>query len=99
MDDNGRPTTGMSQYRIAGKDFNKLMSILSVSDDYLSHMKSFYPFIGVIMKYLLMCCTEEKKLDLMSIGECQALMDETVAYCETLRKSGPPTPSNRSGRL
>jgi hypothetical protein len=40
------------------------------------------------MKYLLMCCTEEKKFDAMSQSECDALMAETVAYCEALRKSG-----------
>jgi hypothetical protein len=40
------------------------------------------------MKYLLMCCTEEKKLDTMSKSECGALMNETSAYCEALQKSG-----------
>ena len=40
------------------------------------------------MKYLLMCCTEEKKLETMSKSECQALIDETSAYCEALQKSG-----------
>src|SRR2546425_2790424 len=40
------------------------------------------------MKYLLMCCTEEKKLTTMSKSECEALMDETSAYCEALQKSG-----------
>jgi len=40
------------------------------------------------MKYLLFCCHEEKSLDTMSKSECDALMDETSAYCEALRKSG-----------
>jgi hypothetical protein len=40
------------------------------------------------MKYLLLCCHEEKKLDSMPKSECDALMDETVSYCETLKKSG-----------
>ena len=40
------------------------------------------------MKYLLMCCTEEKKLDAMSKSECDALMEETSAYCEALHKTG-----------
>jgi hypothetical protein len=40
------------------------------------------------MKYLLLCCHEEKKLDSMSNSECAALMDETMAYCEALKKSG-----------
>ena len=40
------------------------------------------------MKYLLMCCTEEKKLANMSKSEYGALMDETSAYCEALQKSG-----------
>lgn len=40
------------------------------------------------MKYLLLCCHEEKKLDSMSKSECDAIMEETVAYCEALKKSG-----------
>ncbi|HKQ35102.1 MAG TPA: YciI family protein [Nitrospiraceae bacterium] len=40
------------------------------------------------MKYLLLCCHEEKKLDSMSNSECDAMMSETRAYCETLRQSG-----------
>ncbi len=40
------------------------------------------------MKYLLLCCHEEKKLDSMSKTECDAIMEETVAYCEVLKKSG-----------
>ena len=40
------------------------------------------------MKYLLMCCTEEKKLATMSKSEREAVTDETSAYCEALRKTG-----------
>jgi len=40
------------------------------------------------MKYLLLCCHEEQKLDSMSKSECAALMEETMAYCEALKKSG-----------
>jgi hypothetical protein len=40
------------------------------------------------MKYLLLCCHEEKKLDSMSKSECAAVMEETMAYCEALKKSG-----------
>jgi hypothetical protein len=40
------------------------------------------------MKYLLLCCHEEKKLDPMSKSECAAVMEETMAYCEALKKSG-----------
>ncbi len=40
------------------------------------------------MKYLLLCCHEEKKLDSMSTSECGAVMEETMAYCEALKKSG-----------
>ena len=40
------------------------------------------------MKYLLLCCHEEKKLDSMSQSECVAVMEETMAFCETLKKSG-----------
>ena len=40
------------------------------------------------MKYLLMCCTEEKKLATLSKSECDALMDETSAYCAALQKNG-----------
>ncbi len=40
------------------------------------------------MKYLLLCCHEEKKMDSMSKSECVAVMEETMAYCEALQKSG-----------
>ena len=40
------------------------------------------------MKYLLMCCHEEKKWDSMSNSECDAVMEETMAYVEALKKSG-----------
>jgi hypothetical protein len=40
------------------------------------------------MKYLLMCCHEEKKWDSMSKRECDAVMEETMAYVEALKKSG-----------
>jgi hypothetical protein len=40
------------------------------------------------MKYLLLCCHDEKELDSMSKSECDALMEETMAYCEALKKSG-----------
>jgi len=40
------------------------------------------------MRYLLLCCHEEKKLDSMSKSECDAIMEETMVYCEALKKSG-----------
>jgi hypothetical protein len=40
------------------------------------------------MKYLLMCCHKEKRLETMSQSEFDALMDETSAYCEVLYRSG-----------
>ena len=40
------------------------------------------------MKYLLLCCHEEQKLDSMSKIECATLMEETMTYCEALKKSG-----------
>jgi len=40
------------------------------------------------MKYLLLCCHEEKKLDSMSETECVVVMEETMAYCEALKQSG-----------
>ena len=40
------------------------------------------------MKYLLLCCQEEKKVDAMPKSECDAVMQETMAYCEALKKSG-----------
>ena len=33
------------------------------------------------MKYLLLCCHDEKKWDSMSKNECDAVMEETMAYC------------------
>ena len=40
------------------------------------------------MKYLLMCCTEQKKLAAMAKSEREALIDETTAYCEALHNNG-----------
>ena len=40
------------------------------------------------MKYMLLCCHEEKKVDSMSKSEFHALMEETMTYCEALKKSG-----------
>jgi hypothetical protein len=40
------------------------------------------------MKYLLMCCHDEKKFDSMSKAECDAVMEETISYCDALKKSG-----------
>src|SRR5574338_1729519 len=40
------------------------------------------------MKFLLFCCMEERKLEALSKIEVEALMDETSAYCEALRKNG-----------
>ncbi|MCW5784797.1 MAG: YciI family protein [Nitrospirales bacterium] len=40
------------------------------------------------MKYLLFCCHEEKKFDSMPKSEGDALMNETLTYCETLKRSG-----------
>jgi hypothetical protein len=41
-----------------------------------------------IMTYLLLCCHEEKEFDAMSKSECDAMMEETMAYCEALKKTG-----------
>jgi hypothetical protein len=43
---------------------------------------------GPAMKFLLICCHEEKVLAEMSKNDCDALMEETLVYCETLHKSG-----------
>ena len=40
------------------------------------------------MKYLLMCCHDEKEFDSMSKSECDAMMEETMAYCQALKQSG-----------
>lgn len=40
------------------------------------------------MKYLCMVIVDEKKLKALSQGKSQALDDESLAYDETLRKSG-----------
>lgn len=40
------------------------------------------------MKYLLLCCHEERTFDSLSASESSAIMDETLAYCDALRKSG-----------
>jgi len=40
------------------------------------------------MKYLLLVCRDEKSLNAMPPGEWNALVRETNAYLDTLRKSG-----------
>lgn len=40
------------------------------------------------MKFMLLCCTEEKKFADMPKSEVQAIMEETFAYCEALHKNG-----------
>jgi hypothetical protein len=40
------------------------------------------------MKYILLCCHDEKTVDSMSKSEHDAVMEETMAYCEALKKSG-----------
>jgi hypothetical protein len=40
------------------------------------------------MKYLLMCCHDEKEFDSMCKNECDAIMEETMAYCQALKQSG-----------
>jgi hypothetical protein len=40
------------------------------------------------MKYLCMVIVDEKKLDAMPESDFQALVDESLAYDETLRKGG-----------
>jgi hypothetical protein len=40
------------------------------------------------MKYMFLCCHEEKKVDSMSTSEIDAIMEETMSYCEVLKKSG-----------
>ena len=40
------------------------------------------------MKYLLLCCHDEKQADSMSKSECDAVMEETMAYCEALKNNG-----------
>ncbi len=47
------------------------------------------------MKYVLFCCAEERELNAMPKSEMDALMDETVAYTEELRKSGQYIASER----
>ena len=65
------------------------MSILVIENDYKLRT-AFHSQIGGVeaMKYLLLCCHEEKKLDSMPESECDALMEETMVYCEALKKSG-----------
>ena len=40
------------------------------------------------MKFMIMCCTEEKKLADMPKADLETVIDETSAYCEALHKSG-----------
>ncbi len=47
------------------------------------------------MKYVLLCCAEERELNAMPKSEMDALTDETVAYTEELGKSGQYIASER----
>lgn len=47
------------------------------------------------MKYMLFCCNEEKKLDAMSESDMAAVMDETYAVIDELKKSGRYIASER----
>lgn len=40
------------------------------------------------MKYLLLCCSDEKQREAMSTRESDAVMEETIAYCDALKQSG-----------
>ena len=40
------------------------------------------------MKYLLLCCHDEQAWDSMPKSQCEAVMEETMVYCEALKKSG-----------
>jgi hypothetical protein len=40
------------------------------------------------MRYLCLVYVEEKNLNALSRGEREALSDESMAYCEVLRKNG-----------
>jgi hypothetical protein len=65
------------------------LSILVFPNDYGQQQPiTSIPEVRRAMKYLLMCCTEEKKLAGLSKSECEALMQETSAYCEALHKNG-----------
>jgi hypothetical protein len=65
------------------------MSILIFANDcVMSAGRSHWNRRVGAMKYLLMCCHEEKELDAMPKSECDAVMEETMAYCEALKKSG-----------
>jgi hypothetical protein len=64
------------------------VSILLVLNDYLRQQSLTFTWGVRIMKYLLMCCTEEKKLADMPKHELDAVIEETSAYCEALGKSG-----------
>jgi hypothetical protein len=40
------------------------------------------------MKYLLLCCIEERKFEAMSEHECESFMEALAAYCDQLQKAG-----------
>ena len=40
------------------------------------------------MKFLLMCCSDERKIEALPKPEIDLLMEEMGAYCEALHKSG-----------
>ena len=40
------------------------------------------------MKFLLMCCSDERKIEALTKPEKDELMEQMGAYCEALHKSG-----------
>ena len=64
------------------------MSILVIVSDYLSSTRVQSNRRVEAMKYLLLCCHEEKEVDSMSKSELDTVMEETMSYCEVLKKSG-----------
>ena len=40
------------------------------------------------MKFLLMCCCEEKKLEALTAAERETLKEDISAYCDALHRSG-----------
>ena len=47
------------------------------------------------MKYMLFCCNDDKKISRLSQSEIEAVMDETYAVIDELRKNGRYITSER----
>lgn len=66
----------------------RALSIFAFPHDYLTTAAITSAWEDRAMKFMLMCCGEEKKFADMPKTEVDTIMEETSTYCEALHKNG-----------